>query len=364
MNGDYLEAMKGGYEGCSAACGDGACGCGCHCGIYTYANVLAMTNYRNGGTVTSIDSVTFGQRINFCNEEFNGNWHGGLETGIGWCFGCNCNAALELVYWGIYPDTMTRTEFGNLDSLIDFSSLDYPVGTNAQLAFDGAAIHQVQYDFEFHSVELNLVGTGLNGGPFGCGQFGCRPCGSGRFGAGWMAGFRYLRLTDSFLFSSDTTDGDFDGDPTEIHYAMQYKNDLFGFQVGGGLSWYVTNHFTAYTTAKFGIYNNHVTGLQQVYGPQGFAVINNSAFTGTDFNISSEDDALAGAGQWDLGGSWAITDHCTINAGYRVMALTGVATADTNLKTANFHDVDGIASPDCFGSFILHGAYVGAGIRW
>ena len=82
---------------------------------------------------------------------------------------------------------MTRTEFGNLNSLIDFSSLDYPLGTDAQLSFDDAEIHQVQYDFEFHSVELNLVGTGLNGGPFGCSQFGCRPCGCGRFGAGWMA---------------------------------------------------------------------------------------------------------------------------------------------------------------------------------
>jgi hypothetical protein len=362
MNGDYLEAMKGGYEGCSAGCEPA--GCGCRCGFYTYANVLAMTNYRQGGTVTSIDSVDFSQRINFCNEEFNGNWHGGIETGIGWCFGCNCNAAVELVYWGLYPNTMTRTEFGNLNSLIDFSSLDYPLGTDAQLSFDDAEIHQVQYDFEFHSVELNLVGTGLNGGPFGCSQFGCRPCGCGRFGAGWMAGFRYLRFSDSFLFSSDTTDADFDGDPTEIYYDMRYKNDLFGFQVGGGLNWYVTDHFTTYTTAKFGVYNNHVTGLQQVYGPQGFAVMNQGDFVGEDFNVNSEDDALAGAGQWDIGARWALGCHCTLNAGYRVMALTGVATADTNLKTANFHDVDGIASPDCFGSFILHGAYAGVGFTW
>ena len=186
LSNDYMEAMKGDYESCTAACGPGGACCGC--GHYIYANGLAMTHYRNGGTVTSIDSIDGSQRINFCDDHFSGRWHGGFEIGTGWCFGCNCSNAFELVYWGLYPGTISRTEINNLDSLIDFSSLAYN-GADAQLSFDGALVHQVQSDFTFHSFEANVVGNGVNGGPFGCGMVGCNGCGS-RWGAGWTAGFR------------------------------------------------------------------------------------------------------------------------------------------------------------------------------
>src|SRR6185503_14067911 len=63
MGPEYLDSMKGGYEG-PAPCGGGGCGGGCGnyggcCGgHYVYANLLAMTHVKNGGFVTSVDSVT------------------------------------------------------------------------------------------------------------------------------------------------------------------------------------------------------------------------------------------------------------------------------------------------------------------
>lgn len=361
MSGDFYDAMKGGYDG-SAAPACSSCGGGCGCGSYLYANALVMTLYRSGGTVTSIDGTTLGQRINFCNEEFNGFWNGGFELGGGFCFGCNCNMAAELVYWGLYPSTVTRLENGGLYSMIDFTSLDYD-NDNVQDLYDDANTHQVQYDFQFHSVEANLVGNGCNGGPFGCGRFGCNPCGS-RWGYGWVAGLRYINFRDNFLFSSDPVGYYINGDDFEVNYLMQYNNNLFGFQVGGGVSYNLTDCLSAYATGKFGVFNNHVTGLQQVYGTLGNATINNGPFDGDEFVVNSSDNVLAAAGQFDLGGLWRVGNHWSINFGYRVMALSGVATADTNLKTANFHDVEGIASQDAFGSVLLHGAYVGAVFGW
>ena len=108
----------------------------------------------------------------------------------------------------------------------------------------------------------------------------------------------------------------------------------------------------------------HGTFLQQVYGTLGNATINNGPFNGQEFVVRSDANILSTAGQFDMGGRWAVNDNWTVNFGYRVMALGGVATADTNLKTANFHDVDGIASQDGFGTFILHGAFAGATFCW
>src|SRR4051794_37025129 len=78
---EYLDAMKGGYDGsCTSVaspCGGSAC---CH-NHYVYANALVMTHNKMGGFVTSTDSITGNARLFFCNQEFGNLWAGGLEVG-------------------------------------------------------------------------------------------------------------------------------------------------------------------------------------------------------------------------------------------------------------------------------------------
>jgi opacity protein-like surface antigen len=351
--------MKGPYEGCSVCIS----GC-CSHRHYVYANALVMTHVKQGGFVPSLDSTTFEPAVLFCQPEFGGIWHGGFEVGTGWCFGCDGRKALEVVYWGLYPATGVATARGDLVSMIDFGDLEY-AGSNANTYFQNALVQQVQYGFDFNSVEVNLVGNCSCGGPFGCGMCGC--C-SGRggspWGAGWIAGFRYINFDENWLFRSDTADWNFNGDPSELNYQMDLTNNLFGFQIGGGLSYCITDRLTAYGLAKFGVYDNFVSQTQRVYGTQGNATINNGPYSGEEFNVYSTDNVLACAGQFDVGGRYAISDRWSVNFGYRVMALAGVAISEVNAVQDNFQNVDGIASQQTTGSFILHGGFVGATYCW
>jgi len=366
---DYSDALKGGYESCSTCTGGGMNCCHNH---YVYANALLMSLTKQCGFVPSVDSVTGNQRLNFCNTEFGNIWRGGFEIGAGWCFGncgcggCNscCNTnAIELVYWGLFPTTTRIHSFDNMNSTIDFGDLDYN-GNNANAAFTNAEAQAVQHSWGFNSVEASLVGNCNGCGPFGCGMCGCC-CGScgGRFGFGYTAGFRYINFFDRFIFSSTPT---FDfNDPAAANYLVATTNNLFGFQIGGGLSYCITNRLTAYVIGKAGVYDNSVTALQRVYGTQGNAVINNGSFAGQDFVVrTAPKSTLAASGQIDLGGRWNISNSWTANFGYRVLGLAGVATTDTNIHTANFHDVDGIAFTSRCGSVLLHGFYAGAVYCW
>lgn len=348
--------MKGGWDGEGTACGTS-----CGKNHYIYASGLVMTREKQGGFVTSVDSGTGNPEVFFCNPGFGNQWHGGFEIGAGWCFGCNCNSALEVVYWGLYAAPQETGATGTLDSLIDFSDIDYG-GGSADLFFDGAAAHQVSFDFDFHSVEVNLVGNGCCGGPMGCGMCGC--CDGRGWGFGWVAGFRYINYTEDWTFSSDTTDTVFDGGATELNYNVDLDNNLFGFQLGSGLSYCLTDHLTAYVIAKFGVFHNHIEHSQRIFGTLGNATINNGQFAGFEYLIDAEDDDLSFAGQMDIGGRWAINDAWSVNFGYRLLGLTGVAISEDNVAQGNFQNVLGISDTQTTGSVVLHGGYIGAVYCW
>ncbi len=355
---DYMDAMKGGYEGCPT------CGTGCGHNHYVYANALVMTHDKRGGFVTSVDSATFTPEVFFCNPGFGDLWHGGVEVGTGWCFGCDSRTALEVVYWGLYPAAHTDSATGSLDSLIDFSDLDYNGGSGND-AFTGSQVQQVEYGFNFNSVEFNLVGNCCGGGPFGCGMCGCCYGNNGSpWGIGWTAGFRYINFNENWVFSGDTTDQFINGDATELNYRVQLNNNLFGFQMGSGISYCLTDRLSAYAIAKFGVYDNYVTQSQRIFGSAGNATINNGPNSGLDFNLTGSDNDLSFVGQFDLGGRWNINESWSLTGGYRLVGLTGVAIAETNVQNGNLQNLLGIADTQTTGSFVMHGAYVGVTYSW
>ena len=355
---DYESAMKGGWDGCTA-CNQG---CGNHCGKYIYANGLVMTHEKNGGFVTSVDSASGDPELFFCSPEYGGIWHGGFEIGGGWCFGCDCNQALEVVYWGLYPRFGDNVATGTLDSLIDFSTVDYD-GGSADLFFDGSAAHRVRFDQDLHSFEVNLLGN--HGGPLGCGRCGCcSPCGCSKWGHSWLAGFRYINFTEDFLFSADNADTVFDDSDSELNYEVDLDNNLYGFQLGVGLDYCVTEKFQAYAIAKFGVYLNDIQHRQSIYGPLGAATLNTGDFAGQDYVIDESDVDLSFAGQMDLGGRYAINNNWSVDFGYRLLGLSGVAITEDNVAQGNFQNVLGISDTQTTGSLILHGGYAGLTYCW
>jgi len=371
---DYAGAMKGDYGGTSSVgspCGGFNC---CH-HMYVYANALAMTRQEGCGMVISVDDVTGQERL--CTScASNGQWAGGFEIGTGWCFGggsccgsacgscCNCNA-IELVYWGVFPAMSCINHVDDMDSTLNFADLNYN-GANANVPYHSAEFQQVCTSYNFNSVEANLVGN-CGCGPFGCGMCGCC-CGGScrRLGFGYTAGFRYMNFSDYMLYSTSLNGFSMSGtDPNELNYAVGTNNNLFGFQLGGGLSYCLTNRFTAFTIAKAGVYDNHVTALQKVYGPAGTATINTGPNAGQAFDVRTAGfETLGVAGQMDFGARWMICNSLTANFGYRVLGISGVATAATNVQQTNFHDVDGIAHVNRCGTFLLHGVFAGLTYCW
>lgn len=362
---DYEQAMYG-NDGC-----DVCDSCGCCPDFYVYSNVLWMTRDKRGGFVTSIDSVTFTPELFFCDPGYGGLWYGGFEVGGGWCLcggpgqGCGGTTALEVTYWGLFPSNETRVATGPLDSMINFQDLDYN-GAGLDTIFNGAAAHQLQFQYDINSVEVQLVGNGACGGPFGCGRL-CTCSGSGcgsRFGVGWMAGFRYIDYSENFLFSADFDDTIFDGDATEASYAVDLDNDLIGFQIGSGINYCVTERLSAYTVGRVGVYNNHIRQVQAAYGSAGPVTINNGPYAGQDFNVVSQKDELALVGQLDFGVRWNMSQSWSFDLGYRILGLSGVAIAEDNVQQGNLQNVDGIADIQSQGTVLLHGGYAGVTYSW
>lgn len=331
------------------------------CGKFLYANALILTPIASGNLVTSAHSGT-GQAAIVMGEQFDNVWHGGFEIGGGWCFGCDRSQGLEVVYWGLFAAPGTVTAAGTLDSPIDFSQLDYGGGP-ADAFFQGAAAHRLVFDQGFHSVEINVLGN--YAGPLGCGRGGCcNPCHRSKLSFGWLAGFRYLNFTEDWLLTADAAEAVFDGDATELGYEVDLDNNLFGFQMGLGLDYCLTPRFQTYAVAKFGVYGNAIDHRQQVSGVLGNATLNAGPQAGSDYVIDDSDFDLALAGQLDFGGRCAISRRWSVDFGYRLVGLSGVATAEDNVAQASFQTLAAGPITDSSGSLILHGAYAGATCTW
>jgi hypothetical protein len=363
---DYESALSSNWDSCTAGAGQG-CGQrgaqgGNDCGKYVYANALVMTHIKNGGFVTSIDSGSGDPELSFGSSEFGNTWHGGFEIGGGWCCGCNCNSAIEVVYWGLYAGFADATATGTLDSPIDFDNLDYD-GGNGNDFYQGASAHRIRFDQNFHSLEVNLIGN--YGGPLGCGRCGCcNPCGCSKMNYGWMAGFRYINFTEDWLFTTDNAETTFDNSDSELNYEVDLDNNLYGFQMGVGLDYCLTQKLQAYAIGKFGVYGNAIDHRQRIYGPQGSATLNTGDFTGQDYLIDGSDFDLSLAGQMDIGGRYTINQNWGVDFGYRVLALSGVAITEDNVAQGNFQNELGISDTQTTGSYILHGGYAGLTYCW
>ncbi len=365
----YQQAMQDNW-GDGAVCSDGSCGGGCGaCPTwYAYGGGVFMSRGHRHGYATSFDQNTGVELITTCDVDM--GWAGGFEATLGRTFGNGC-WALEGTYWGLFPGTNEASVYGANDiaTNYDFSTLDYDDGVfSGPISgwFNNASHHRLQTFNEIHSVEVNVLGSTWGAGMQGCGQ-----CGSGyggfnpcsRWGGSWLAGIRYFQFDDGFLFSSDEFDDGFDGDPNEVHYEVRMKNRLVGFQFGGGLTYRVNPCWTFYGLGKAGVYGNNIDQVQQVYGANGYALINSGAWAGETLHVHSQATELAMLAQFDLGARWQINCNWSLKFGYRVVGVSGVALS-FDQAPADFSNVDDIANIDPNGSLLLHGGYAGLEFCW
>jgi hypothetical protein len=383
---DYESAMKQSWDGSAytdGSCGDAMClpgGRACP-RYYVYGGGLVLGRANQCNTAISQQVGTYETVLT--TGAANQDWAGGVEGRIGWIMP-NCCNAIELTYWGIFPDN----QMGSIHAP-DYAGGIRPIlGANLDQVYydDGmvnqsvqswmtttTGIHYISRTFSYNNVEANFLGNTYAWGvvPYGagCGNCnGCSPCGgcgTSCLQFGWLAGFRYFQFNEGFNLNTDYNDwmvGDA-GDYDEMCYRVNTKNTLLGFQMGGQGSWYINNCLSLYGSGRAGVFNNHVTSSQALYGLNGDAVIATGTYAGQAYRYTASNDSLAAIGQIDLGLRYQHGCHWSFNGGYRVVGISGVATAPGQFAD-NFADPRYVRNVCASDSVILHGAYAGVQYAW
>ena len=186
-------------------------------------------------------------------------------------------------------------------------------------------LHRLRRGYEFHNVELNLLG-----GNFNCcyGSY-CGECSQPRAQFGWIAGVRYFQFGEDFEFAADEDDLVLGNDLDELYYQIDVDNHLIGLQVGGNACYRVTNCIHLRADARLGVYGNHITHSSFIGGANGAAIVTDplSPNLNQPFDIASTKNDVAFIGELDLGGVYRISDHWSAAIGYRATAVSGVALA-------------------------------------
>ena len=365
---DYQQALNDGQ------CGDNYGACNFTPSGYWFGSAGGLIMQTTGRNVlnTSIDTGNYNTVLSTNDTRMLQS--GGFDGTIGrmFCGGC---AGVMVNYWGVFPQQQSASVdytqvTGQLNSQIDFSPLSYNdtyVTNNLSYWFNNARQHQLITSQSFNSVEINLIGNSCNGGLWGCSPWGCGTgacgvgCGGGacapRLGYGWLGGIRYFNFNDNFLFRTDSFDKYWTGDPREVAYHVKTTNNLIGFQLGGGLNYRVINCFSVYGIGRAGIYNNHSTQSQYFtgnitpYETGGF-------YAGQNFAGSGSANSLAFLGQIDLGGRYQFSKCLSVNAGYRLLGVSGVALTESQIPR-NFANLGSAQSVNHSYGLLLHGVYVG-----
>ncbi len=300
--------------------------------------------------------------------------------------------------------------------------MDMPVGTYPAGAgpaaydwFDGAAAHRIVRDQEFHNVELNFFSFALGGGARqayaatgGCGPTGrigfgsgarsigygamggaCSTgnCGTGNCGevcqtacsgptgpcAPWYGaqcsklrlnsygGVRWFRFQESLEYAASATDTVFNGGADDFYYRNGVTNDLVGFQLGSLATWCTGTRFNLFGGGNFGVYGNQMRATTFAGTNTQTAALMSPDITFDDrpYDYSSSLSDVAFLGEGTLGTGVRISRGWTANIAYRVVGVSGVATAVGQIPR-DFSRGDEITRINNHNSLLLHGVSLGA----
>jgi hypothetical protein len=243
--------------------------------------------------------------------------------------------------------------------------------------------HRVRSNFRAQNLELNLIrlpicgGSSCGYGSSGCddcngyGAANCAPACESPFSMATLCGFRYLRIDDDFEYATMWAVDDGTGTLTppaytpwdgagELYYDINVDNHLAGFQLGAHMNYCVSCKCNVFWNSNFGLYNNHITSYQRVYGEFGPATWVGS---GEDVSVDADKDDVAFVGEMQVGGSYDFTCNWRGVLAYRAVAISGVALSVDQMPE-DFSNREEVALIDSNGSLIIHGVQAGVECRY
>lgn len=201
--------------------------------------------------------------------------------------------------------------------------------------FDQASIHQVSYDAELESAELSYRRYWVGANP--------------RISGTYLAGFRYVRMTENFSFSSITN---LNGNGS-LGYLSE--NDLLGFQFGGDSSICLRQGLRLNTEGKAGVYNNRFK----------FDSASNVTSITPNLQPASEGNQVAFVAE---AGATMVADiwpSVSLRGGYRVLYINSIVKVGDNIVTTSF--TNPATTPPALGTqghALLHGFHGGIEYIW
>jgi hypothetical protein len=358
---------------------DGGCGCGYSCGSCDpccggcpespwFFSVVALMMARSDGDSHVLTVDRDHQEVPLLNSSMDMPWRAGGELRFGRSFCCN-RWAVEGVYWTMAEFQGDQTAassdpYGNVAAYCSNfndaagssgSQLVTIGGISALQYFDAAAQpHRVDRTSQIQNVEINAMWRPVPPG--------CTP-----WDFTFAVGPRFFRFDDSLLFESHSTIDV--GGTTQASYAYfrdQLTNTLCGGQAGfdSGLS--LIPRLRLFFAPKIGLYNNHIEADYDLAGRVGSGQLQ-SAVSNTpgypNYPLSGTKNTLATLTQADVGLDWNFAGNWTARIGYRLVAVTGVALADSQIPIY-LNDTPALLDANRHDSLIIHGGFAGVGCRF
>jgi hypothetical protein len=241
---------------------------------------------------------------------------------------------------------------------------------------------RVRSNFQAQNLELNLIRIPICGASScgyssdcddcnGYGAANCAPVCESPISIATLCGFRYLRVDDDFQYATMWAIDDGTGTLTppaytpwdgagELYYDINVDNQLVGFQLGANMNYCISCKCNVFWNTNFGLYNNHITSYQRVYGELGPATWVGS---GENVSVNSDKDDVAFVGEMQVGGSYDFTCNWRGILAYRAVAISGVALSVDQMPE-DFSNQEQVALIDSNGSLIIHGVQAGVEFRY
>jgi hypothetical protein len=148
---------------------------------------------------------------------------------------------------------------------------------------------------------------------------------------------------------------------TDIYDRVDIENNLYGYQFGGQLNYCLSSRLSMNIGGKFGLYANHAQKQHRIGSETDLAYISGSP---TDvISTTDSDTGLASIGEFDMGLGYRLGCAWTVRGGYRLIGITGVATAWDSLPNS-YASVAESGTVHADDSYLLHGGYFGLEYNW
>ncbi|MEM6798917.1 MAG: BBP7 family outer membrane beta-barrel protein [Planctomycetota bacterium] len=266
----------------------------------------------------------------------------------------------------VFGSPFATTTVGGITINDPFLVVPFDIDQGALFSFDGAERMFVQYDSRFNSIEANYTGsTRLESD-----RMELMPTGQWvrRVNTGltyqWLAGLRYFDLTENIFWRAANIQNDFDGlgiDETidfngeDGVYTGRTSNDLYGLQMGGGVT-YEGKRFSIAALSKLGILANDIsTSNDLVYTDATTGIVP----TGAGFSDSNRTDTLSFLTEFSVVARYRLRPNIALRAGYHLLYVTEVA-----LEPHQINFAPGDATVATSGDSFYHGISTGLDFYW